>query len=158
MTMVERYIPVGLRRLMLARAAGRCKYCLIPQDDRLDAFHIDHVIAEKHGGPTTAPNLALACPECNEIKGTDAGSVAWVFDAAGEIDWDRSLLIRFFSPRRDRWADHFAIVLDPNGAPRIEPLSSIGRVTVRVFDLNSPIRLKEWQALAAVGLYPPPAG
>lgn len=139
----------------MARAAGRCEYCLIARGNDFRPFEVDHVVAEKHGGPTTAANLAFSCPRCNQAKGTDAGSVAWVHDAAGEIDWDRSLLVRFYNPRRDRWADHFALAPDPGGAPRIGPLSAVGRVTVRVFDLNSAGRLKERGALAAAGLYPP---
>jgi hypothetical protein len=154
--MAERYIPVDLRRLVVARAANLCEYCLVAREDFPRSFHVDHVVAEKHGGPTAAANLAFACQRCNQIKGTDPGSIDWVRDAAGEIDWDRSLLVRFFNPRRDRWAGHFELVTTADGVPRIEPRSAVGRVTVRLFDLNSLVRLTERQALAAVGRYPSP--
>lgn len=32
----------------------------------------DHVVAEFHGGPTTAANLVLACRPCNRSKATGA--------------------------------------------------------------------------------------
>jgi HNH endonuclease len=35
----------------------------------------DHVIAEKHGGATSADNLAWACFYCNRFKGSDLASV-----------------------------------------------------------------------------------
>ncbi|MBX3436655.1 MAG: HNH endonuclease [Planctomycetaceae bacterium] len=35
----------------------------------------DHIIAEKHGGETTAENLALACFDCNWFKGSDIASL-----------------------------------------------------------------------------------
>src|SRR5687767_8424442 len=113
--MADRYIPAELKRFVVARAAGLCEYYLTPGGDIFVSFQVDHVIADKHGGPTAAANLAYSCPRCNQFKGSDAGSIDWRFDAAGEIDWDRSLLVRFFNPRRDRWADHFALVVTADG-------------------------------------------
>ncbi len=59
--MSKTYVPVSLRKLAYDRAQSRCEYCLIPKVMALAAHQIDHVIAEKHGGQTTAENLALAC-------------------------------------------------------------------------------------------------
>jgi hypothetical protein len=37
-------IPAALRRLVEARAAGRCEYCRLAQASQEAVFHIDHVI------------------------------------------------------------------------------------------------------------------
>jgi hypothetical protein len=51
----------ALEELVWRRAHGRCEYCRVAQEfDRL-TFEIDHIIAEKHGGPPRASNLCLAC-------------------------------------------------------------------------------------------------
>jgi len=50
-------------------AGGRCEYCRIPRFALPLPFQIDHIVAEKHGGPTVRGNLALACPHCNRYKG-----------------------------------------------------------------------------------------
>jgi hypothetical protein len=51
----------ALEQLVWERAGGRCEYCRVAQErDRL-SFEIDHIIAKKHGGPTRASNLCLAC-------------------------------------------------------------------------------------------------
>ncbi|MEO0564631.1 MAG: HNH endonuclease signature motif containing protein, partial [Chloroflexota bacterium] len=51
------YISASLRREVIQRARNCCEYCLISQDDMLFSFEIDHIIAEKHGGPTISENL-----------------------------------------------------------------------------------------------------
>lgn len=68
------YIPAHLRRLVTERAQGLCEYCLIHDDTYLQC-QIEHIIAEKHGGPTSDDNLALACVFCNRAKGTDIATV-----------------------------------------------------------------------------------
>lgn len=135
------YVNADLRRLVLARADGLCEYCLIHEDDTWLGCQIDHVISEKHGGPTTAENLAYACVFCNRGKGTDLGSIS---QKSGE-------LIRFFNPRVDRWSEHFRI-----SGINIEPLTEIGEVTVRILEFNSIERLLEREALNAAGRFPSP--
>jgi 5-methylcytosine-specific restriction endonuclease McrA len=39
------------------------------------AHHIDHIIAEQHGGATIADNLALACLHCHRPKGPNIASI-----------------------------------------------------------------------------------
>lgn len=53
------YVSSALRRNIYERAAGRCEYCLLSADDGFFPHEADHIIAEKHGGATTADNLAL---------------------------------------------------------------------------------------------------
>jgi len=133
------YVSAELRRLVIARANGLCEYCLIHEADTWLGCQIDHVISEKHGGPTTAENLAYACVFCNRSKGTDLGSIA---ESSGNY-------VRFFNPRSDRWSEHLCI----RGA-RIEPLTETGEVTVQILDLNSAERLLEREALLAIGRFP----
>jgi hypothetical protein len=103
---------------------------------------IDHIIAEKHGGSTSADNLALACTVCYARKGSDLAS----------IDERTGANEPLFNPRRDRWTDHFRL------GGRIEPLSAIARVTARLLGFNHPNRVKERELLVTAGaIGEPPA-
>src|SRR5262245_37362883 len=68
------YIPESLRRVVIARASRCCEYCLIPQESKLFTFEVDHIIAEKHRGPTREDNLCLSCIDCTRCKGSDFAS------------------------------------------------------------------------------------
>lgn len=91
------YVSSGLRRQIYRRAAGRCEYCLLSAGDAFFPHEADHIIAEKHGGATTADNLALACFDCNRFKGSDIAS----------LDPGTSDLVALFDPRTQRWNEHF---------------------------------------------------
>jgi hypothetical protein len=138
--MAKAYISAPLRREVLSRAGGCCEYCLIAINDRPMDFAIDHVIAEKHGGPTQSDNLCLSCYWCNSYKGSDISSVDWEFDRA---------IVPLFNPRQDHWENHFRL-----DDATIVPLSATGRVTVFLLQMNSIERLEERQLLIALGLYP----
>ncbi len=137
--MSQTYIPVELRRLVINRADRCCEYCHIHEDDTYFGCEVDHIISEKHGGPTVAENLAYACLVCNRNKGSDLGSI---LEPGGR-------LIRFFNPRIDQWGEHFSL-----DGVLIRPLGPIGQVTERIFKLNDIERLMEREALRAVGRYP----
>lgn len=47
----------ALETEVIGRAQGRCEYCHFPESAAELQFHIDHIIAEKHGGNTTSANL-----------------------------------------------------------------------------------------------------
>ena len=100
---------------------------------------MDHVLSVKHGGQTTVENLAFACFHCNRHKDTDLGSVSV---RTGE-------LIRFFNPRSDGWRGHFQC-----NEGRIEPLTDIGEVTVRLPDFNHPERVALRKLLVETGRFP----
>ncbi|MCD6344282.1 MAG: HNH endonuclease [Anaerolineae bacterium] len=133
------HILPALRRQVRERAAGRCEYCHVHDSDVLLSHQPDHIIAEQHGGKTTASNLALACVHCNRHKGPNIAS----------LDPVSGQLTPLFNPRTQVWEDHFAL----DGA-YILPLTAVGRVTVRLLDLNSPGRLQVRQALIETGSYP----
>jgi 5-methylcytosine-specific restriction endonuclease McrA len=66
---MARRVPHRLRLFARERAEGRCEYCLVHDDGTLVPHKPDHVLAEKHGGLTTAENLAWACFNCNRFIG-----------------------------------------------------------------------------------------
>jgi len=133
------YVPAALRQAVIERAAGRCEYCLYPQELSFLAFEVEHIVAEKHGGDTVLGNLALACPYCNRFKGSDLGS----------LDPESGQLTPFFNPRTQRWADHFRL-----DGTQIIPLTAEGRVTVTILQFNHPDRLLERGRLIRAGKYP----
>lgn len=135
------YIGADLRRLVALRAEHLCEYCLIHEENTFYGCEVDHIISEKHDGPTHEGNLAYACLFCNRNKGSDIASL--------EPGTDR--LVRLFDPRRDRWAQHFA--LEEDGIT-IVPRSPIGEATARLLGFNHGDRLVERVALREVGRYP----
>jgi 5-methylcytosine-specific restriction endonuclease McrA len=63
-------MDAALREMVWEQAQGRCEYCRLHQDDAdFITFHVEHIIAEQHGGGEELENLCLACPECNFAKG-----------------------------------------------------------------------------------------
>lgn len=138
------YISAELRRLVIARADNLCEYCLIHEVDTFFGCELDHIISEKHGGPTQADNLAHACMTCNRNKGSDVGSIV--------LTSSSGVFSRFFNPRADVWPDHFELG-GPDGVT-ITPLTAIGQVTVRILGFNSSERLLERRTLHGLGRYP----
>lgn len=114
-----------------ARAQGCCEYCGFPEEFAWLPFQVDHVIAQKHGGPTVAFNLAWSCAYCNSYKGPNIAG--WIAES------DR--VVRLFHPRKDAWNEHFRW----NNAC-LEPLTEMGRVTVDVLEINSPeaLEVRRW--------------
>jgi hypothetical protein len=133
------YIAAELRRLVRQRAANRCEYCLVPDDDGFMPHEVDHIYAEKHGGQTIESNLCLSCWICNRRKGTDLTS----FDPL------TGAITALFHPRHDVWAEHFQL----RGA-LIEAITPQGRTTVQLLQLNKRERIDERQILIALGRYP----
>jgi hypothetical protein len=133
------YINAALRRLVATRAEYLCEYCLIHEEDAFFGCEVDHIISEKHGGQTEADNLAYACAFCNRSKGSDVGSIVRQTGA----------FVRFFNPRTDLWADHFAL-----DGVTIMTLSDMGEVTAQILDFNNGERLLERQTLQTLGRYP----
>lgn len=70
--MTKERIPLNLRKRVIERDGYRCVYC----DEDLSGaeIHMDHVIPESAGGPTTYDNLQVTCRKCNLAKGVLAES------------------------------------------------------------------------------------
>lgn len=129
----------ALRRLVADRAYRVCEYCLVHEEDIYHGCEVDHILSVKHGGLTVVENLAYACFHCNRYKGTDLGSVSV----------RTGTLVRFYNPRSDRWKEHFCW-----GDSRIEALTDIGEVTIRLLEFNHPERVAFRKFLAEAGRYP----
>jgi hypothetical protein len=132
-------LSAALRRLVRARAALRCEYCMLAEDDAFLPYEPDHVVSVKHGGATEASNLALACFDCNRYKGSDLAS----------LDPETGFLTPLFNPRVDDWPTHFA---SEGGV--IIPRTPSARVTVRLLRLNLPVRVEVREELASLGRWP----
>jgi hypothetical protein len=111
----------------------------VHEDDVLVPHEPDHIIATQHHGAAGLENLALACYECNRLKGPNIASV----------DPETHKVVPLFHPRRDPWTRHFR----REGA-RIVPLTPQGRATVALMRLNQPERLGDRQFLVEAGRYP----
>ena len=112
---------------------------MLAEDDAFLPHEPDHVVAAKHGGATEAPNLALACFDCNRHKGSDLAS----------LDPETGLLTSLFNPRLDDWPTHFA---SEGGV--IIPRTPSARVTVRLLRLNLPVRAEVREELVSLGRWP----
>jgi len=135
--MSKTYIPVALRKQVYERAKGGCEYCLIPDVATFAPHEIDHIIAQKHGGRTEVENLVLSCTLCNKHKGSDLASV----------DPENGKIVPLYHPRQDQWAEHFCF----NEAEFV-PLTAVGRVTIRLLQLNRKDRVEERQLLLQAGM------
>jgi hypothetical protein len=101
---------------------------------------MDHIIAQKHRGPTVLDNLALCCLDCNSHKGPNIAG----------IDPITRALTPLFNPRRDVWHEHF----EWQGAILIG-ITPIGRTTGAVLEMNNPFQLLTRESLIQEGLFPP---
>ena len=124
----------ALEAKVIRRANGRCEYCQFPRTASELPFHIDHIIAEKHRGPTTVENLAWACFSCNLYKGPN---LAGVDPVTGK-------LTRLFNPRQDTWAEHFAW-----DDAWLRGKTSVGRTTIAVLAINGADSVAVREALIA---------
>jgi len=125
-------VPESVRRFVAERARHRCEYCLLDEHDSYTPHQVDHIVSQKHGGPSDLWNLAWACTRCNSWKGSDIGS------SHPETDE----VVPLFHHRRHRWRDHFEL-----RGHRIEPLTAIGAATVRLLRLNADQRMAERRVL-----------
>ena len=113
------------RESVRQRASARCEYCRLPDFAMApEDFHVEHIVARKHGGQNGADNLAWACIFCNLYKGPNLAS----------FDPDTGKLTRLFDPRHDPWLEHFRL----DGA-QIIGLTPVGRTTCWLLEMNSEI-------------------
>jgi putative hemolysin len=127
------------------RAGNRCEYCHLPQGAFRRGFHIEHIVARQHGGPTSLDNLAFACWSCNLKKGPNLSGID---PATGQVT-------ALFHPREDEWSEHFSAhvgTLIPLGV-EIRGLTPKGRSTVRLLGLNEEMRQMVRYELWMEGLY-----
>ena len=129
----------GLVREVWRRANARCEYCRMPASVYPLPFHVDHIIALQHSGPSSLENLALACLQCNRHKGPN---IAGLDPATGEI-------VRLYHPRLDRWQDHFEL-----SGSILMGRTPVGRVTIAILAMNDADFLAVRQALIYERVFP----
>lgn len=121
-------MDTAIRQFVRQRAQNRCEYCQFCQEYLpLKPLQIEHIISRKHGGSDDPSNLALACDRCNLHKGPNLTGV----------DPESGAVVLLFHPRQHVWHEHF-LWQDVE----ILGLTSIGRATVRVLNMNAPRRLR----------------
>jgi hypothetical protein len=129
---------LSVRRFVERRARGCCEYCQVSQIDRAYPYHIEHIIARQHDGSDAVSNLCYACRECNAAKGPNLAGY-----------W-RGQIVPLFNPRRQRWNRHFRWK-----GPRLVGRTLVGKITIKVLDMNNPDRLALRAFLIAQDRFPP---
>ncbi len=133
-------MQAALISLVWRRARHYCEHCQMPQEFDPTPFEIDHIVSEKHKGPTVAGNLCLSCFYCNSFKESDISS----------LDAVTRELTPLFNPRRHKWSRHFVWE-----GPYLVGQPAIGRVTIELLRINDPFRVDFREDLMAEGLFPP---
>lgn len=131
-------ISAALRREVRNRAHQRCEYCRIPDEISSFGHQVDHIISIKQGGTSEPDNLAYACIRCNRYKGSDVAA----------YDVDSQKLTSFYNPRSQAWDEHFEL---KNGL--MVGKTDVGRVTIRIFQMNHPKQVETRQNLIGKGLW-----
>ncbi len=131
-------ISSAIRIQVRRRANGHCEYCQKVEYAIGFSYHVDHIIARKHSGTDHLENLAWSCFDCNVFKGTDIAS----------YDTDTGELTPFYNPRTQNWNDHFL-----KDDLLIHGKTAIGRVTVRLLQMNHQDQLEMRQGLRLLGLW-----
>ena len=132
----------SLRDQVRRRAGNQCEYCQMLEEFDSLVFHVDHIIAQKHGGPTTLSNLAWSCFGCNNQKQSDIAGI--------DPEVQTTEIVRLFNPRIDDWDEHF----EWNG-PELDTKTPIGRVTLYVLGINFPHRIALRRLLIVEDVFPP---
>ena len=132
----------ALRARVADRAGHRCEYCYLPTRGQVATFPIDHIVPRSEGGPNDDTNHALTCPHCNAHKWT----------AVEGPDPDTGAVVRYFHPRSDAWADHFAWSGDNPG--ELVGRTATGRATVAGLRINDADMIELRRLLRELGLFP----
>ena len=112
----------------------------MPQEFDDLPFQVDHILAQQHGGMTTASNTCLACVACNKHKGPNLSGV----------DPVTHRVVRLFNPRRSQWNRRFRW----NGVVLVGKTAG-ARATVAVLRINSSERIALRSMLMQEEAFPP---
>ena len=127
-------IPKSIREQVRQRSNRCCEYCRKPEGVSNFPHSVDHIIAIIHDGSDELINLAWACFQCNSTKSSNIAS------------YDSGKLVALFNPRTQPWNKHFKM----DGA-FIEPLTAVGRVTVKILQMNHPDQIETRESLIRAG-------
>jgi len=132
-------MDAALRAFVRERAARRCEYCRLHEDDAGSLeFQVEHIVARQHGGTDDPDGLCWACAQCNWAKGPNLASLL-----GGK-------LYPLFNPRKQSWSRHFRWDLTT-----LVGKTKTGIVTVQVPNINDPVRVMLREILLFEGRFPP---
>ena len=116
---------------------ARCEYCHLSESLSKFSHQVDHIIPPRHGGDNELSNLAWACFNCNNNKGTDIAPI------------ENDTLAPLYNPRNQSWDDHFR--LDESG--QIVGLTTQGKATARLLQMNTFRLVQIRRILLQLGLW-----
>lgn len=131
-----------LLRFVRERADYCCEYCQLPESCSALPFHLDHVIAQQHGGKSSPENLAFACCYCNRYKGPNLTS----------IDPESGRIVPLFHPRQHVWEAHFQWE-----GSRLAAKTPLGHATIELLQINraDAVAVRELLMLEGTFVKPP---
>jgi HNH endonuclease len=135
-------ISPALRALLAQRDKQRCAYCLTTEENCGLRMHVDHIIPETAGGPTSEENLCLACFSCNTAKAAQQTAV----------DPHTGATVSLFNPLRQRWSEHFSW---DESQTQIIGIMACGRATVEALRMNNLTVVQARRRWVAAGWHPP---
>ena len=136
------HIPAEIRRAVFERALWICEYCRCPEAVGTVSFQVEHIAPHGRGGTSSLENLACSCPGCNSHKAARTHSL-------DPVTGDN---VSLFSPRTQRWSEHFAWSED---YLIIIGLTPVGRATIEALRLNRPGVQNLRRVLRLDGTHPP---
>ena len=128
------------RDFVRRRAENCCEYCRLPQSGGTIPFHIDHIRPLKHHGTDALDNLCT--PVFSATHTRVLISVAMTRKPTN--------LPPLYHPRQQVWNDHFKHETNS----MIQGVTSIGRTTVDVLNINEESRIQWRHFLRTLGEYP----
>ncbi|MEM9888944.1 MAG: HNH endonuclease [Bacteroidota bacterium] len=136
---MSRYISKEIRVKVSEKANFRCEYCKVHEEDSFLPFQIEHIVSLKHGGGSELENLALACPHCNQNKGTDLTTFLESYQD----------IVPLYHPRLQVWFDRFQVE-----EGEIIAQTRIAAATIKLLKLNEAERLIQRRLLMKIGRWP----
>lgn len=131
------HIPDAVRKLVRERAHFCCEYCHLPEGFSFYTHQVDHIRAQKHAGSSLPPNLAWACFDCNNAKGSDLTSYDPFTDE----------LMTLYNPRTQIWDEHFKF-----RGGEIVGITPVGRATVVILQMNREEQVETRSDLIEAGI------
>jgi hypothetical protein len=123
------------------RAGHRCEYCHAPEAVFNFPFEVEHIVPFSRHGIDAQTNWALACRSCNLHKASHLSG----------IDTKSQAEVRLFSPREDRWDEHFQA---DSESGKIKGLTSVGRASLARLEINSEAQVAARRQWMRLGLFP----
>lgn len=136
------HISAVVRQRVMEAARYRCGYCQTQQAVVGITLHIEHIIPLAAGGSSEEDNLWLACPTCNNHKGTQTQV----------IDPETGEATLLFNPRFQIWHEHFVWSAD---GVTIIGLTAVGRATLMALKMNEAPVQRARRRWVLAGWHPP---